>query len=222
MLLDRLFKTKKPKGRITGINIRFMGETHTLPGKEITGSTMEIEIPFQNKIGGNLLPDMLKVPPITVEKVDVAQPFKLLDTEPKLPAKVEFMSRVTFKLRVAPPQTGYSGPMSVSFSNSSSDLISINVNEVTISSKSDSIALDDSAFIMNLQKGQIFKKSVQMFKLFGYNDMVDSVGVSKPFEVVSTSPRMPISLDHKDSYIVDIYIKAPDFNYAGGLDIKFG
>ncbi len=221
MFIEKLFGRKKFVSTITGISIKFLGETHTLPGLEIKNRKFDVSIPFQNKMGSSMLPDMLKVPPLTLEKIAVLPPFKLLGTEPSLPAKVDFMSKIIFKLKLEAPQSGYNGPLSVSFSNSSTDLITLSVNKVTVSSPSESVALDDSAFMLTVQKGQVFKKSMQLFKIYKFMDKVNLIEASKPFEIVNTVPQLPLTLDHKDSYIIDVYLKAPDFSYSGSLEIKF-
>ncbi len=206
---------------ITSINLKFMGEMHSIGGREVNGNVFELSIPFQNKIGSDLLPDMLKGPKLALAKIEVSQPFQLLDFSPKLPLEVEYMEKVTFKLRIKAPNVAYEGPLTINFGNEPKETVNLNISRITLSTNGRSTELEDSAMVANMQKGQIFKRSVQLYKIMSYNDAVNSISVSSPFELVSVDPKVPFRLDRKDSYIIGIYIKAPDFNYAGDLVISF-
>ncbi len=206
---------------ITSINLKFMGEMHSIGGKDVNERVFELSIPFQNKIGSDLLPDMLKGPKMSLAKIEVSQPFQLVEFSPRLPLDIGFMDRVTFKLRIRAPDVTYEGPLTINFGNESKEVVAISIEKILLTGKGHTVELEDSAMAMGMQKGQIFKKSVQMYKVFSYGDTVRSIEVSKPFEVVNTEPKTPFRLDSKDSYIVGIYIKAPDFSYAGTLDIFF-
>ncbi len=207
---------------ITSINLRFMGETHSLAGREVKGGTFELALPFQNKIGSGLLPDMLKGPGLTLSSIEVSPPFTLLGISPKLPQEVAYMQKVVFRLMIKAPEVAYEGPLAVSFGNEPGETVNLNISSMVLEAKGTKVVLEDSAIVANMQKGQIFKRSVQLYKILGYQDTLSSISVSSPFELVSTDPpELPIRLDRKDSYIISLFIKAPDSSYAGTLEIEF-
>ena len=82
-ILD-ILKRAKPASQveITSINLKFMGEMHSIAGKKVNSGIFELTIPFQNKIGSDLLPDMLKGPKLSLAKIDVSPPFQLVDYSP--------------------------------------------------------------------------------------------------------------------------------------------
>ena len=227
LLFPDIFHRGKPKNgerarvTITSINIKFMGETHSLMGREVKDSIFELSLPFQNKIGSDLLPDMLKGPKLTLSRIDVSPPFQLVEVSPKPPVDIEYMGKTVFKLRIKVPEVTYEGPLAISFGNEPKETVNINLSKITLSRDGNKVDLEDSAMVVNMQKGQIFKRSVQLYKIMSYNDSVNSILLNHPFELVSTDPKMPLILDRKDSYILDLYIKAPDYSYAGTLDLVF-
>ncbi len=229
-IIGRLFGSRKgsaasdakvPKITITGVNLKFMGHTHGLAGMTTDDSTFSLDIPFQNKMGSDLLPDNLKGPPIRIGRISVAAPFKLLDVSPALPAEIAFMSKVTFRLKVNGPDVRYEGPLAVDFGNEASDTVNIMIKRVMLHRGDRTEELENSDITANMQKSQVFKQSVQMYKILSLGDTVSRVEVNMPFEVVSTEPKLPVRADRKDSYIISIYMKCPEFSYAGDLDIKF-
>ncbi len=206
---------------ITSINLKFMGETHSLTGREVRDKVFELSLPFQNKIGSDLLPDMLKGPKLTLNRIDVLPPFQLLEVSPKPPIDIEYMAKTFFRLKIRAPEVTYEGPLAISFGNEPKETVNINISKMTLANGANKVDLEDSAMVVNMQKGQIFKRSVQLYKILSYNDSVSGISLNAPFELVSTDPKMPFRLDRKDSYIMDLYIKAPDFSYAGTLDLVF-
>ncbi len=221
-ILDRL------KGRdratavtITSINLKFMGETHSIGGKKVDSRVFELSIPFQNKIGSDLLPDNLKGPGLSLAKIEVSQPFRLVSSAPGLPLDVDYMSKVVFKLRIEAPEVTYEGPLTINFGNEQKETVNINISRMALMANGSSIELEDSGMAATMQKGQIFKRSVQLYKVLRYRDQVGGIAVSQPFELVSTDPKVPFALDKKDSFIVGLYIKAPSFSYSGALDVTF-
>ena len=222
--LDKLFGKKKEQASrvtITAINIKFMGNSHGLAGRGIDGTDFELTVPFQNKVGSGLLPDNLTGPKMVLNSITVAEPFKLLDVEPKLPVEVAYMSKVVFKLKIKVPDMTYEGPMSINFGNEPTNNVTISIKKVTLHHNGKSVELEDSAVTSSMQKAQLFKQNLQLYKVISYGDTVSKIEVSKPFELISTDPKLPLKADKKDSYIVGLYLKCPDFSYAGDLDIKF-
>ncbi len=198
-----------------------MGETHSLMGRDVREKVFEINLPFQNKIGNDLLPDMLKGPKLTLGRIDVSPPFQLLEVSPKPPVEIEYMAKTMFKLKIKAPDVTYEGPLAISFGNESKETVNINISRITLSSGETKVELENSSMTVNMQKGQIFKRSVQLYKIMSFNDAIRGVSLNAPFELVSTDPKMPLKLDRKDSYIMDLFIKAPDFSYSGTLDLVF-
>ena len=206
--------------RLTTINIRYMGSVHGMDGFQVSGRVFEVNIPFNNKVN-DILPDNLRGPKLNVNSIKVGEPFKLISITPALPVEIDYMSKAVFKLKIQAPDTPYEGPMSVDFGNDPKDIIHISIQKIMLEYNGSRTELPDSSMIMNLQKNIVFKKEVQLYRIVSYGSRVDSMEISKPFEIVSTDPKLPIVADRKDSYVMGVYIKAPDISYAGELTIKF-
>ena len=223
--LDRVFRGKKVEAKskitITSINLKFMGNSHGMNGFQTQNSIFDVSIPFQNKMGSNLLPDNLKGPKLRVSKITVAEPFRLLEVDPGLPVDVEYMSRVMFRLRLKGPEVTYEGPLSINFGNESADNVGINVQKIVLHYKDRDVQLEESGVTATMQKGQVFKQSVQLYKILSLGENIKSVEVARPFELVSSDPTLPLTADKKDSYIMGLFIKCPDSSYAGSLEITF-
>ena len=217
--LPFLSKEKGYKVTITNISLRFMGAVHGIPGITSEKQVFYLNIPFQNKMGSNLLPSDLKGPSMTIKEIKVGLPFKLLDTSPQLPAEVPFMGKTVFRLKVEGPSVNYEGPMSITMNDEPADNIGLNIRSIVISKGNKRVALENSSMRLSLQKGQIFKTELQMYNILQYNDKISRIKVTPPFTVESTDPMAPTTLDKKDSYIMKIYVKAPDSNYTGDLEI---
>jgi hypothetical protein len=223
-IIERLFGGKRSSAArvtVTSINLKFMGNSHGLDGMEINAPEFDVSIPFQNKMGSGLLPDNLKGPPLRITKIVVGEPFALLDVSPKLPVEVQYMGRIMFKLRIRAPPVTYEGPLSINFGNDSAENITINIKKVMLHYKEKAVELEESSIGASMQKSQLFKESIQLYKIVSLGDAISSVQVSRPFELVSTDPKLPVRADRKDSYILGMYLKCPDFSYAGDLDITF-
>jgi hypothetical protein len=216
-----LFNKNKAKVTVTSINLRFMGETHSIQGRAVKEKIFQVEIPFQNKIGNDLLPDNLKGPSISLNRLTVAPPFQLVDFDPKLPVEIGYLSRTVFKLRVRAPDVTYEGPLAITFGNELADTVNLNIKAILLNTKGQQLELENSGMIISMQKSQIFKRTVQLFKIMKFGDSIAQISVNKPFELVSTEPTLPLTVNKKDSYILGIFIKAPDYNYAGNLEITF-
>ncbi len=222
-ILGRLFGRKKAGTNITvtSINLKFMGNSHAIDGMHVSKPEFDIDIPFQNKMGSGLLPEGMKGPKMVVSAIAVAEPFRLVDVSPKLPVEVGFMSKVIFRIKVRAPDMTYEGPLSINFGNEASNNVTISLKKVTLHHKDRDVELEDSAVTSAMQKSQLFCEKIQLYKVVSLGDVVSRIEVSRPFEIVSTDPKLPIKADRKDSYIVSLYMKCPDFSYAGDLDITF-
>lgn len=222
--LDKIFGNKPPKARkvttsISNVNLKFMGAVHALEGLDTDSIVFEYKVPFQNRIGEQI-PDHIKGPEITINNISVSEPFELVSVEPVLPAKVPYRARADFTLWIKAPNVLYKGPLSISMSNDPTESIAVDVKGISLEYKDKQIELEQSAMASSMQKSQIFKKDIQLYKIAGLNDQIKSISVDAPFELVDTSPKLPILADKKDSYVVSLYIKAPESSYAGGLKIK--
>ncbi len=210
---------KTPRISITSVNIKFMGNSHGINGMDVDGDKFEMKIPFRNRMGSEHLPDNLRGPKVKISKVTVAEPFKLLGIEPALPVDVEYMSSVMFTLTIKPPEMKYEGPMEINFGNEPADTVNINIKKVVLHYKGHSADMESSEIVTNMQKFQLFRQNIQLYQIISLGDTVTHIEAGKPFEVVSTDPKLPIKADRKDSYIISLFIKGPDFSYAGNLDL---
>ena len=210
----------RKKVTITGINLRFMGGSHQIKGMEVEADTFEIRIPFNNRIGNENLPDNLKGPKIVLSKITVEPPFRVIEISPALPAEVDYLGKVVFTLKIAAPDMNWEGPMNVSLTSEPSNNITISIKKVTLHHGERLVELEDSGVTSSMQKSQTFKQNLQLYKIISFGDEVNRIEVNEPFAVVSTEPVLPIKADRKDSYIISLYLKCPQFSYAGDLDIK--
>ncbi len=213
-------KESKPKISVTSVNLKFMGNSHSLSGMQVGSEIFDYVIPFQNKMGNSLLPDNLKGPSMRLSSIVVSPPFKLLEVTPKLPVDVPYMSKISFTLRIQAPKVTYDGPISINFGNESTDNIALNVQKVVLLRNGKTVDLENSEMVATMQKSQLFKKEIQLYKIISFKDTVNAIEVSKPFELVSVSPKLPITADKEDSYIISLFIKAPEFSYSGNIEIK--
>ncbi|MDE1851701.1 MAG: hypothetical protein KGH69_03375 [Candidatus Micrarchaeota archaeon] len=217
-----IFKGKSSKVTLTAINLKFMGSVHSIDGMAVGTRDFDLAIPFQNKVGSEMLPDSITGPKMTINSIRVSEPFQLLSVSPKPPVDVGYQERKSFSMRIRAPDMNYEGPMTIDFGNEPKDNVTISIEKVIMAYGSRRTELEESATSMVLQKSQVFKREVQLYKVLSLNDTVNSIRLNEPFELVSTDPKLPIKADRKDSYIIDLYIKAPDYNYAGQLEISMG
>ncbi|MGC8538026.1 MAG: hypothetical protein ACP5MZ_03545 [Candidatus Micrarchaeia archaeon] len=225
--LSGIFKKKEAKKvavRVTNINIRWMGAVHTLLGLESESRDFEVDIPFHNRseaaekmrdvLGSTIIEEKLRIDGITVDP-----PFKLLGVDPAPPKELANGESVVFKLSVEAPEQSYSGPMQVRFTDAPKERVRVEINKVTLIREGRKVNIENSELVMELEKNQIFKNSIQMYKILSLGDEVKSVEVNKPFNFVSSDPKLPFKVDNENSYIVVFYIQAPEISYAGPLEL---
>ncbi len=210
-----------PKISITSINLRFMGNSHGLDGVKAYDSVFKLNIPFQNKMGSELLPDNINGPNMRIDKISVSAPFTLLDVDPKLPVDVGFMSKVMFRLRIKGPDVKYEGPLSVNFGNDPTGTVNVAVKKIVLHYKGKTGDLENSQIVSNMQKSQVFRQEVQLYKIMSFGDTLNAIIISRPFEIVGTDPKLPIALDRRDSYVISMFIKAPEASYSGDIEVTF-
>ena len=222
-IFKRLKGNKTPGKSITltSINLRFGSDVHALQGMEFDKEEFELKIPFKNTMGSGLLPDNLKGPEITIKKVSVDSPFQLVGLSPETPLSVGYLESTNFNVRLRSPSPNYTGPVTVSFETDTSENVNIDLNKVVLIKDNIRREIEDTAANMILKKSQIIRRDIQVYKILKYNQAVSSVKANPPFEIVSSEPAAPFTIDRKDSYVIKLFIKCPDFNYAGPLEITF-
>ncbi|MEM3216051.1 MAG: hypothetical protein QXS17_04000, partial [Candidatus Micrarchaeaceae archaeon] len=62
---------------------------------------------------------------------------------------------------------------------------------------------------------------VQLLTILHEGDKVKTVRASAPFSVIKTEPQTPFEVASSNSFVVSIYLKSPDQNYSGPLEITF-
>ncbi len=212
-------KRSKVRVSITNINLKIMGGVHSIGPKEVRERVFSVNVPFTNKSGSDLVPAHFKRPSIRIDRVSITAPFTLVSLAPQLPVEIAYREQVVFKFRIKAPEEQYMGPVTIDFGNNPQDIIHLTVNKITLKSEKRDVDLQDSAFATSVQKNQIFKKDVQLYKALAYGDKVQGVAVNQPFELVGTEPRLPLTVDQQRSYPLTLYLKAPDFSYAGPLEV---
>jgi hypothetical protein len=214
---------KSPPGAIslTSINLRFGTDMHAISGREFKDEVFTIEVPFHNKMGSGLLPDNLKGPDISINEITVEKPFELVEVTPKPPTNVAYMSSANFTLKIRALTPNYSGPLTITFATDSKDNVNIDVQKILLSDGTKKVEIEDTANNMILKKSQIIRRDIQVYKILKYGKRVDNIEVNKPFQIVSSEPAVPFTVDKKDSYMVKLFIKCPEFNYAGPLELTF-
>lgn len=219
-IFSKLFKKNADRINLTSINLKFMGETHGLPGKEVQMGNFDLELPFQNKIGSDLLPDNIRGPPIKIKKISVSKPFSLISVSPELPQEIPYRERRIFRLKIN-ANMNYNGPISIDFGNDPTDTINLGISKISLIYGSNHSDLEETSTILKVQKSQVLMKEIQLYRVMGYNEHVSSISVNKPFTILSSDPKTPFPVDKKDSFRIKIFVKVPDFDYSGPLEITF-
>lgn len=223
-IFDRLLgrRAAASSTTVTNVNIMWGGGFHTLPGMKPEQKTFEVSIPFDNSSAIENLPEntfKFSDTTVTIRDITVDKPFELVAVDPKMPLTVKTNERVSLRLTVRAPDTGYSGPMTVRFLQDDAGIIKLEINKVVLVAKGRRVEIENSGIIMSVRKGHIFKNSVQLYKALSYGDEVTGISLSAPFRLASTSPPVPFRLDDPNSFIAGLFIQAPDTSYAGPLEI---
>lgn len=216
---------KKPQEHttsITAINISYMGDRHGLGGMQVAGDVFEIRIPFQNKTGSDMLADEVKRPDLRVESASVSQPFELIDVSPKLPVAVKYMASVVLVLKLRAPKVPYTGPMSVTLNEKAASVVRLEISKMAAIRNGQMTTLEEAPSIASVQKGQVLRRDVQLYSFMKYGDVVKGISVNKPFQMSGSEPKAPFTVDKEGSFIVSVYILAPEYGYAGPLELTFG
>lgn len=213
-------KKPSPKANITSIIINYLGSTHQLAGKEVYDKEFEIKIPFRNKLSSELEDQDVKKPDLRIDEVEVRPPFKLVSVAPSLPIVLPYGSSTELTLKFEAPEISYSGPLFLNFITKPQEDIHVSISRVVLSSGSASYAVEESSRSIYLQKRGAFKQEIQARAVLKPNSVIREIRVNKPFELSKTMPELPITVPSSDSFIISLYLIAPEFNYAGPLEIE--
>ena len=214
-------KRNGPATSITTINIAYMGDRHSLGGMQAGGEVFEVRIPFQNRTGSDMLADEIKRPDLRVESASVSAPFELLDVSPKLPIAVKYMQSVVLVLKLRAPKIGYAGPMSITLNDKAASTARLEISRIAAVRNGQSYSLEDAPSIANVQKNQVLRRDVQLYRFMKYGDAVKGISVNKPFAMSGSEPKAPFTIDKADSFIVSVYVLAPEHSYSGPLEFTF-
>lgn len=216
---------KSRKTMVTAVNIKLQGHTHKLDGTESNSDTIELKIPFKNKIHSDMLTDAKvfkaeKSKPLKIDMIKVADPFSLISVEPKVPIEIKSDELINFKVTIGVPKHNYTGPVNISFESVSEEVIHIEITKTILAYRGRKTEIESSSRMLNLQKNGIFVEKVQMLKAMSFGDSVFAAEVAFPFKLVNTEPKLPADLNTPNGYIMSFYIQAPNHHYSGALEIR--
>jgi hypothetical protein len=215
-----LFKGNKVL--ITATNIRWRGSVHDLGKLSIKGKEFDLEIPFQNKPQQDYTLSYIKtkkMPPVTVNGIEIKEPFKLISVEPVPPSTINEGEKVIFKMKIGVPEFGYEGPLSIELKSDSSDLAHIEITKTIAIRNSKRTELPVKPMIIDIPKGQVFRQSVHLHGIVEFGEEIKSITAQAPFAFVSSDPTAPFTIDKKSGFLLDIYLQAPKASYGGPLEI---
>ena len=208
--------------KITVVNLKLQGFNHTMNGIESKEDTIEIRIPFTNKLHTDMLTEAgvfkaQKGKPIKINKIEVSEPFTMISVLPGTPVEVPPGGKTEFKVLLKPPAHSYAGPLSINFASEQIEMVHIEISRTLIERNGKKTEIPASSRMLNIEKGKIFIEKVQLFKALGYGETAHGISVSFPFKLVSTDPPLPATIDATNSYIMSMHIQAPTHNYSGEL-----
>ncbi|MGC8478723.1 MAG: hypothetical protein ACP5NE_02235 [Candidatus Micrarchaeia archaeon] len=215
---------RKKWASITQINLKYNGEIHSTEGVEAKGRVFTVTVPFTNRRYSNALVDagIIKAgdfEPVKIKSINALPPFKVISIEPQLPREIGLEERVEFKISIEAPDYSYSGPMTLEFVEQSKELVHLELTSVIVKAIGKEIVAESSMNMFNIPKNQIFQQNIQFLKILDYGTKVESITVDKPFEFEGSEPKLPFLINDASSFVVSLYIKAPDSNYAGPLTL---
>lgn len=222
--LSSILGKNRQKVTITTINLKLHNYVHSMGGLVVKDKRFSIDIPFTNKSHSDMLIEAAsfkaeEAKPIRINSIEVAEPFKLLSVTPAAPVEIKADEKVNFKLEIEAPAYNYTGPMGVSFVSDATPTIHVEISKTILVRNGRRTEIETSSRILNVAKGQIFGEKVQLYKAMSYGDSAKSIEIAPPFRFVSSDPKLPLKIDDTNSYIVELYIQAPDTPYAGPLEI---
>ncbi len=222
-VIESLFGDKKrgngPSGSVSNVNIYWKGAMHSVHGFEIEGNEHEIVIPFTNHGAGlSFLKDQKKQE--VIDSITASDPFKIGSVVPGLPLVINTGEKIEIHITLKNPDYNYSGPLTLKLGSAANAEIHLELQKTMLNAKGKSIKVSESGEVKRINRGDIFESSVQMLRVFKKGDVITEVSVNKPFSFIRSEPELPFSIESDNSFIVAFYIKAPDFDYAGNLELN--
>jgi hypothetical protein len=221
--LSFLKKQKKVEAsvNVTSVNIKWLGEQHTSTGFQVMENPFQYELPFQNKSQLKIvsfLPAQEQMP-MRIKEVSVKAPFALDTLSPKLPIALKNDEKVVFKMRIRPPDYNYEGPLGIEVVPDKTDTIHVEITDTLINAPGSAQTKAQAKLILNVPKMQVFMQKINVPQLLVSGATISKIEVSKPFNIVGSEPKAPFKITEGSGHIVTLYLQAPDFNYAGPIEI---
>ncbi|MGC8628904.1 MAG: hypothetical protein ACP5T4_01705 [Candidatus Micrarchaeia archaeon] len=207
----------KHVANITSIKINYMNSVHELPGMKVKDKEFELKIPFKNKSAGEL-PSEIKRPDLRIDEISVQNPFQLLDVSPQLPIVLHQGESTEITLKLKAPELAYSGPLLLNMQAKSQNAVHISISSIKLAREGRSVEIEGSSRSLYIEKGEVFKQDLQVRSVLHEGEMLNGIQVSKPFEFVKAGTALPVKV-LGDSFVISVFIKAPDYNYSGPLEI---
>lgn len=213
---------KKNKINVPAINLKFRGELHSVGGVSAESRIFSVTVPFTNRPYANSLTEAEIIKPsdfepISLKGIQASQPFKVLAVEPALPRKITSEERAEFKISIEGPDYNYSGPLTLEFLEENREFVHLEISKVLLNGYGKSVEAESTLNMLNVPKNHIFQQNLQLMKLLSYGLKVERISVDKPFEFEGSLPKLPFVINDAGSFVLSIYIKAPEENYAGPL-----
>ncbi len=207
----------KHVANIISIKINYMNSVHELPGMKVKDKEFELKIPFKNKSAGEL-PSEIKRPDLRIDEISVQNPFQLLDVSPQLPIVLHQGESTEITLKLKAPELAYSGPLFLNMQAKSQNAVHISISSIKLAREGRSVEIEGSGRSLYIEKGEVFKQDLQVRSVLHEGEMLNGIQVSKPFEFVKAGTALPVKV-LGDSFVISVFIKAPDYNYSGPLEI---
>ncbi len=215
--IGSLFRNKG-KGRIniTSVKINYMGAVHELEGLSTNDKEFDIRIPFKNRISSEM-GDNVKKPDLRIDSISVNEPFELLHVSPELPISLPYGDSIMLVIKIKAPSLSYSGPLFLNMQVRSPELVHIGISTLRISmdGRNKELPIKRDIYIV---KSDVFKQEVDLAGVVNSGESVNAIKASPPFEVSNTLPPLPFTL--QEGQKISIFIKAPNYNYAGPLELE--
>ncbi len=219
------FFKKESKISIPSLNLKFRGEVHAVEGVNAKEKVFSVTVPFTNRPYANSLTEAEIIKPsdfepISIKEIKASQPFKVLSVEPALPRKITSEERVEFKISLEGPDFNYSGPLTLEFLEENREFVHLEITKVVVNSYGRSVEAESTLNMLNVPKNHIFQQNLQLLKILNYGSKVEKITVDEPFEFEGSNPKLPFVINDAGSFVLSIYIKAPESNFAGPLVVN--
>ncbi len=224
MKFPSLFKKKKKveaSVNVTSVNIKWMSEQHTSTGFPVEENPFLYELPFQNKSQLNIvsfLPAQEQIP-VKIKEITVKAPFAIESLSPRLPVVLKNDERAAFKLRIKAPDYNYEGPLGIEVIPDKTDNIHMEITSTIINVPGSPQAKAPAKLILDVPKMQVFVQKINVPQLLVSEATISKIEVSKPFVIIGSEPKAPFKFTEGSGHTITLYLQAPQFNYAGPIEI---